>query len=260
MSSATIGEVADLLHAAEQQNRAIPPVVEQLGAGNIEAAYAVQEHNTQRALDAGRRLVGRKAGLTSKAVQAQLGVDQPDYGALFADMAVVNGDVCGLSQLIQPKVEAEIAFVLGRDLDDPALGVADMLRAVAFAVPALEIVDSRVADWKISIVDTIADNGSSARFVLGNDPRLLSGLSLETVGMVMSRNGEIASVGSGSACLGHPLTAAIWLARTMASSGAPLREGDVLLTGALGPMAVAGSGERFEARISGFEPVSVTFE
>ena len=148
----------------------MPPVREFLPEGAIDQAYAAQEVNTKRWLDEGRKLVGRKIGLTSLAVQRQLGVSQPDYGMLFDDMAVPDGWDVAADQLIQPKVEAEIAFVIGRDLDDEHLTIADILRAVEFALPAIEIVDSRIADWKIGILDTIADNASSGLYVLGAQP------------------------------------------------------------------------------------------
>ena len=214
---------------------------------------------TKRGLARGRRLVGRKIGLTSKAVQQQLGVDQPDYGALFADMEVASGEEIRVSSLIQPRIEAEIAVALDRDLSEADVTMGELLRAIGYAVPALEIVDSRIKDWKITICDTVADNGSSARYVLGTSPRRLTDIDLDTCGMVMFRNGAIVSVGSGAACLGHPLKAALWLARAMAKAGQPLRAGDVVLTGALGPVSPASAGETYDARISGFSPVSVRF-
>jgi 2-keto-4-pentenoate hydratase len=213
--------VADKLFAAHNSRTPIPPVREMLPAGAIAQAYAAQEINTKRWLSAGRRLVGRKIGLTSIAVQRQLGVDQPDYGTLFDDMAVPDGWDVPADQLIQPKVEAEIAFVIGRDLDHERLTIADVLRAVEFALPAIEIVDSRIAEWKIGILDTIADNASSGLYVLGASPKKLDGLELRLCGMVMEMGGEEVSVGAGAACLGDPLSATLWLARTMAKVGRP---------------------------------------
>lgn len=256
---ARISEMSDRLIAAERDRLAIPPLRSLLPPDDIEAAYAIQCTLTERRIAGGERLVGRKIGLTSKAVQAQLGVDQPDFGALFADMEVTSGGVCDTRALIRPRIEAEVALVLDRDLDFECPTAAELLRAVGFALPALEIVDSRIADWDIGIVDTIADNGSSARFVLGFEPRRLDAVDLSTAGMVMLRNGDPVSVGSGAACLGHPINAALWLARTLVREGAPLRAGDVVLTGALGPMCDARAGDRFEARIGGFNPVSVEF-
>src|SRR5439155_901086 len=157
-----------------------------------------------RAVTAGRRLVGRKIGLTSTAVQAQLGVDQPDFGVLFADMAVPEEATIAPGRLLQPKVEAEVALVLDADLPHREATVADLLRATAFALPALEIVDSRIADWDITIVDTVADNASSGLFVLGGTPVPLDRVDLRGVRMTLARNGETVSRGTGADCLGSP--------------------------------------------------------
>lgn len=258
-ATALVAQLADRLERAEAEATPIPPIVADLTAGDVASAYAVQAELTRRSLQRGRRLVGRKIGLTSEAVQRQLGVDQPDYGALFADMDVPHDETVDTSRLIQPRVEAEVALLLGRALPNSDTTMGELMAAVEYAVPALEIVDSRIADWKISIVDTIGDNGSSARFVLGLEPRRLSDLDLETCGMVMTVDGAVASVGSGAACLGHPLRAAQWLARTMAQADSPLREGDVILSGALGPMFSVRAGQRIQARIGGFSPVRINF-
>jgi 2-keto-4-pentenoate hydratase len=257
--AAVVDTLATRLLAAEAGCAPIDPIAAELDAGNVASAYAVQAEVTRRGLANGRRLVGRKIGLTSKAVQQQLGVDQPDYGALFADMEIVTGGEVQSTKLIQPRIEAEIAIVLERDLLAPDATMGELMRAVAYAVPALEIVDSRIRDWKITILDTVADNGSSARFVLGAAPKRLTDVDLESCGMAMTRNGAMVSVGSGAACLGHPLKAALWLARAMSAAGQPLRAGDVVLTGALGPVSPAAAGEFYEARISGFAPVNVRF-
>jgi 2-keto-4-pentenoate hydratase len=257
--AAVVNDLATRLLAAEADCMPIDPIAAELGAKDIAAAYAVQAEVTKRGIADGRRLVGRKIGLTSKAVQQQLGVDQPDYGALFADMEVVTGGEIQCARLIQPRIEAEIAIVLERDLPEADVTMGELMRAVAYVVPALEIVDSRVRDWKITILDTVADNGSSARFVLGAAPRRLTDIDLEACGMAMTRNGAVVSVGSGAACLGHPLKAALWLARAMSAAGYSLRAGDVVLTGALGPVSPASLGELYEARISGFAPVNVRF-
>jgi 2-keto-4-pentenoate hydratase len=254
-----VNALATRLLAAEAARAPIDPIAVELGTKDVASAYAVQAEVTRRGLADGRRLVGRKIGLTSKAVQQQLGVDQPDYGALFADMEIVTGGEVRTAGLIQPRIEAEIAIVLDRDLPGQDVTMGELMRAVAYVVPALEIVDSRIKDWKITILDTVADNGSSARFVLGAAPKRLTDLDLEACGMAMTRNGAIVSVGSGAACLGHPLKAALWLARAMSTAGRSLRAGDVVLTGALGPVSPATSGEFYEARISGFAPVNVRF-
>ncbi|PWC37982.1 2-keto-4-pentenoate hydratase [Azospirillum sp. TSO35-2] len=250
---------ADRLLAAQSAGTPCPPLDDLLAAGDLAAAYAVQEVNTRRALERGRVLAGRKIGLTAPAVQRQLGVDQPDYGMLFADMAVPDGIEIARSRLIQPKVEAEVAFILGRDLASEHITVADVIRAVDFALPAIEMVDSRVRDWKIAITDTIADNASSGLYVLGGPPRRLDGLDLHGCAMEMTSGDTLLSAGRGSACLGHPLNAVLWLARTMARAGRPLKAGDTVLSGALGPMVPVQWGSVVEARIAGLGSVRAAF-
>jgi 2-keto-4-pentenoate hydratase len=256
---AVIQNAAEMLRAAAATGKPIAPIRDAISAGGVDAAYAVQEANTRHYLANGRRLVGRKIGLTSLAVQRQMGVNQPDYGMLFADMDVPEGMPISLDQVIQPKVEAEIAIIIGRDLTHPDVTCAEMIRAVEYVVPAIEIVDSRVANWNIRIWDTIADNASSGLFVLGAVPRRLDGIDLRECGMVMEVKGEPISVGAGIACLGSPITSAVWLARVMARAGRPLAEGDVILSGALGPMAGVQRGDVVEARINGIGSVRAAF-
>ena len=248
-----------MLKEAAAARRPIPPLRDRLQQADGEGAYQVQEINTRSALAEGRRLVGRKIGLTSLAVQAQLGVDQPDFGMLFADMAVGDGEPVALSRLIQPKVEAEIALVIGRDLNQERHTYADIIRATEYALPAIEIVDSRIESWNIRFVDTVADNASSGLFVLGGRPLQLSAFDIAACSMVMKRGDEIVSRGTGRACLGSPLNAAVWLADVMARCGRPLGPGDIVLTGALGPMVVAAAGDRFDVVIEGLGQVSTVF-
>jgi 2-keto-4-pentenoate hydratase len=196
---------------------AIAPLREYLEPTDATGAYAVQAINTRLWEAQGRRIVGRKAGLTAKAVQAQLGVDQPDFGMLFDDMQVMDGGLLNPARCLQPKAEAEIAFVLGADLLDPATTPEMVGAAVARVHAAIEIVDSRIADWKITFADTVADNGSSAFFVLADDGVPLAGLDLEGAAMTMTINDEVASIGVGAAALGNPLNAAAWLAQTLAN-------------------------------------------
>ncbi len=255
--------LAGVLWRAEATRVGCPPLREQavvLGvATDADQAYAIQRINRDRRRRGGDRIVGRKIGLTARAVQRQLGVDTPDYGDLWASSAWGDGESLPIARFIAPKIEAEVALVMERDLDAPDATVADVLRAVAFALPAIEIVDSRIADWKIALFDTIADNASSAGFVLGGDPVLLTDVGLRSAGMRLERNGDSVSQGVGSACLGHPLNAAAWLARTLARRGEPLRCGDVLMTGALGPMVPAVAGDCFEASIEGLGSVALEF-
>ncbi len=237
----------------------VPPMRDGLDPVDIVGAYAVQTINTRFWEAEGRRIVGRKAGLTAKAVQAQLGVDQPDFGVLFDDMRVADGGTLDPARCLQPKAEAEIAFVLGADLPSPDTTPDDVAAAVATVHAALEIVDSRIADWKIAFADTVADNGSSAFFVLADEGKPLAGLDIWTAGMVMQINGETVSLGVGAAALGHPLNAAAWLARTLAARGEPLKAGDVLLAGALGPMVTMSPGDKVEAFIGGLGSCSFTY-
>ncbi|QDK35689.1 MULTISPECIES: 2-keto-4-pentenoate hydratase [Sphingomonadaceae] len=238
---------------------AVAPLRDLLDPVGIDDAYAIQERNTRAWEAEGRRIVGRKIGLTAKAVQAQLGVDQPDFGVLFEDMRVADGGRVGAG-LLQPKAEAEVALVLGRDLTGNAPSEDEIAAATDYAVAAIEIVDSRIADWKITFADTVADNGSSARFVLGSERKALPGLDLYTCGMVLEVNGQPVSIGAGAACLGHPLKAAAWLARTLAERGEPLRAGDIILTGALGPMVALAPGQHVRAIIGGLGEVQFHYD
>jgi 2-keto-4-pentenoate hydratase len=237
----------------------VPPLRDGLDPVDAEGAYAVQEINTRYWEAQGRRIVGRKAGLTAKAVQQQLGVDQPDFGVLFEDMAVADGGRLDPARCIQPKAEAEIAFVLASGLPDTATTPEQLAAAVATVHAAIEVVDSRIADWKITFADTVADNGSSAFFVLADTGVPLAGLDLEGAAMEMVINGAVVSSGVGAAALGNPLNAAAWLARTLALRGEPLKAGDVLLAGALGPMVALKPGDQVRAVIGGIGEASFTY-
>ncbi len=258
-SQTNIEKAAEEIYQSYLSGTPCDPIRDLLPDGDVDAAYQVQEINTGKWLSEGRRLVGRKIGLTSKAVQTQLGVDQPDYGMLFADMDVPDGEEVGIGKVSQPKVEAEVAFVLAEDLDEEQLTAADIISSIDYAVAAIEIVGSRIANWDIRILDTIADNASSGLFVLGHQPRKLSEFDPRQCGMVMERRGEPVSMGAGVACRGSPVTAALWLARKMAGVGRPLKKGDIILSGALGPMVPVEPGDVVEARIEGLGSVRAAF-
>jgi 2-keto-4-pentenoate hydratase len=226
----------------------------------LEDAYTIQKLNIDHRIAAGVRRVGCKIGLTSLAVQKQLGVDSPDFGILLNDMEFAAGLPIPFAKLQQPKIEAEVAFVLGRDLDMESPSLVDVIRAIEFALPALEVVGSRIANWKIKLVDTVADNASSSGFVIGTSPRTLSQLDLCDCAMTLACNGEVASQGNGAACMGNPLNAVLWLARTMVRMGAPLKAGELVLSGALGPMLEVRSGDAFVADIKGLGVVSAQFD
>ena len=254
-----VREAAALLRVADDTRTPCPPLRVRYPKFTVEDAYAVQLENVHRAVESGARIVGRKIGLTSRAVQTQLGVACPDFGTLLSDMAFGDDEEIPWSRLLQPKAEAEIALVLEHDLPFEQVTVADVIRATAFALPAIEVVGSRIDKWDIRIVDTVADNASSSVFVLGGSPRKLDAFDGRLCGMVLERRGEPVSVGAGAACLGHPLNAAVWLARKMAQVGTPLKAGDIVLTGALGPMVNVSPGDVLEARIHGLGSVRATF-
>jgi len=253
----TIDLLAKRLRGAYDAYEPIAPIRSELTDGDIAAAYAVQQVNTDHWVAAGRRIVGRKIGLTSPAVQAQLGVDQPDFGALFDDMLVADGGAIPYDAVLQPRAEAEVALVLARSIEDPDTTFDDLAAAVDHLLPAIEIVGSRITGWDITIVDTIADNASSGMFVLGTTPVDPTSIDLAAATMVMTVDGVPASEGSGAACLGHPYNAALWLAKRMIAEGTPLQAGDVVMSGALGPMKDLAPGSTAVARIDGLGSVRV---
>jgi 2-keto-4-pentenoate hydratase len=257
--AAAVAAAADRLAGAQLAGIPCLPVRDLIGRDDVAAAYLVQERFNRVRVDRGAVVVGRKIGATSQAVQTQLGVDQPDFGVLFDDMAVRDGDEVPMSRLIQPKVEAEVAFVLAEDLAEGALDDAQVRRSIAYAVAALEIVDSRIRDWDISFADTVADNASSGLYVLGKHKRTLAELEPVEVEMRMTIDGEEVSVGNGAACLGDPLRAVAWLAHQARTFGEPLRAGQVLLSGALGPMSPITAGAEVVASVSGLGSVTALF-
>ena len=254
-----IKTAATRIRRAMSSGKPCKPIRDLIKKGDLDAAYAIQQTNTEIWLTEGRRPVGRKIGLTAKTVQAQLGVDQPDYGILYADMEIVDGDEIDASRLMQAKVEGEIALVLDDDLVDEQLTLVDLIDSVAYALPAIEVVGSRIANWDITILDTIADNASSGLYVLGTKPVGLHEIDLRMCGMVMENKGDQVSIGAGAAGLGNPLNAALWLARKMVDVGMPLMAGDTIMTGALGPMAPVTPGDVIEVRISGLGSVRAVF-
>ncbi|MEU4225090.1 fumarylacetoacetate hydrolase family protein [Nonomuraea sp. NPDC026600] len=248
---------ADRLAEAVRLGKPCAPVRDMISTAA--EGYAVQEIHTRRALDERRRLVGRKIGVTNPLMQKQFGIDEPDYGMLFADMSYLDGLPVPVERFLQPRAEAEVALVLGRDLIGGPFTVADVIRAVEFALPAIEIADSRIADWDITLADTIADNASAGAFVLGSTPASLMDLDLRRAAMTMTRRDQEVSTGSGAACLGQPLNAAVWLAGRLGRTDYPLRAGDVVLTGSLGPVVPVEPGDDFEAHIDGLGSVRAVF-
>ena len=259
VDTAALDAAAGRLQRAADERTPCEPVRDLIGDDDLAAAYAVQTRLVRARLDAGATVVGRKIGLTSPAVQQQLGVDQPDFGWLTDDMDVTGADEVPMSRLLQPKAEAEVAFVLKADLVEGPLDTAQVREAVDHAVAALEIVDSRVRGWDIRFADTVADNASSGLYVLGTERRTLDEVEPVELTMTMSIDGEVVSTGDGAACLGDPLNALAWLARTARDHGDPLRAGQVVLSGALGPMRDVHPGAVVAVDIPGLGSVTATF-
>lgn len=250
---------ADRLVEARQQAIPCPPVRELLPDGDLEDGYAVQQLVHDRT-SGGRRRVGRKIGLTSEAVQRQMGVATPDLGVLFADMAYGDAEPIPFERLLQPRIEAEVAFVLGTDLPERPVTTADVLRAVDFVVAAIEVCDSRIADWDISLFDTVADNASSGVFVTGATPRSLRDIDdLRGCEMTVTCDGTTISAGTGAACMGHPVNAVVWLANAVAERGEPLEAGEIVLSGSLGPLVAVRPGTTYVATITGLGSVRAAF-
>lgn len=253
-------EYAQILRTAQDTKVTIPPLRNEIGVTDIDFAYAIQNVNTQFKVDSGLRIVGKKIGLTSLAVQKQLGVDQPDFGVLFHDMEVLNGLAINVNELIQPKAEAEIAFVLSEDLDIDNMTIIDVIDCIDYVLPAIEIVGSRIENWDIKITDTVADNASASHYVVGHNPKTLDEIDVVNCKMEMTLNGEVASMGHGALCLGSPLNATLWLAKKMVKMGQPLQAGELILSGAVGPMVNIKAGDSVVANFEGLGSVSVNFE
>lgn len=252
-----IEAAAERLRAAAETGVPCGPVRDVLGTStDVDTAYAVQQHNVQLGVASGRRVSGHKVGLTARVVQQQMGVNQPDYGVLFADMCLADGADLDSARLLQPRAEAEVAVVIDRDLDKGEHCVVDLMNAAAYVLPALEIVDSRIAGWDITIVDTVADNASCGLYVVGTRPVSLDSIDLRDIPMRLTIDGDTAATGTGAACLGNPLNAAVWLANTMCERGTPLRAGECLMTGSLGPMMPIGPGAEVYAEMGPLGTVS----
>ncbi len=255
----TITEAAGRLYEAERTRSAIPPLVETYPGLTAEDAYRIQQRLIDRKLGQGAHVVGHKIGLTAVAMQQLLGVDQPDFGHILDTMMVADGDAVPRDTLIFPRVEAEIAFCLREDLRGPGVTAPRVLAATNFVFPALEIVDSRIADWKITLADTIADNASSCRMVAGGRFIPVEDLDLRLVGMVLEKNGEIVNSAAGAAVLGNPANAVAWLANRLAEFDITLRAGELILPGALSAAVTVEAGDAVRATFDRLGPVSVRF-
>lgn len=255
----TIEALAKNLFEAQQSGEGVSPLTEGDPTFSVEDAYKVQLVNVQKAIDAGQRITGKKIGLTSVAMQEALGVDEPDYGHLLDRMAVVNGGQISSEDVMQPKVEAEIAFILKDDLKGPGISTLDVLQATKYITPALEIIDSRIKDWNITLPDTIADNASSGLYVLGEELYAVDEYDLKQTGMALYKNGELCNTGVGAAALGDPAYCVAWLANKLAEFGITLNAGEVILSGALSTAVEMEPGDYIQARFANIGEVSVRY-
>lgn len=253
-----VADAARRLLAAQERREPADPIRDLIGDTDIDLAYRVQQAVIAERVRSGARIVGRKIGLTSEAVQRQVGVDRPDFGVLLDTMRFADGELIPAATLLQPRAEVELAFVLATDIDSE-LDMIELRGTVAHAIAAIEVVDSRVRDWDITIADTVADNASSGAFVLGTEEVPLTDFEPRDVTMTLVGDGRELSSGTGAACLGDPLAALAWLARTAVEYGAPLRRGDVILSGALGPLVPVGPGDTVTATISSLGTVTARF-
>jgi 2-keto-4-pentenoate hydratase len=254
-----IQKEAQELYKAERDKTTLRPLTERYPKIDPEDAYRIQLALIEKKKADGRSVVGKKIGLTSKAMQKMLNVDQPDYGHILDNMVLQDGVEFAVRELIQPKIEPEIAFVLDQTLKGPGVTPIQVLAATRFVVPALEIIDSRIEGWKIKLCDTIADNASSARIVLGGSPKRIDQVDLKLVGMVLEKNGEIIQTGAGGAVLGHPAAAVAWLANAVGQFGVSLEAGEVIMPGALCAAADVAAGDLLQASFDGLGSVSVRF-
>ncbi|MCL2632170.1 MAG: fumarylacetoacetate hydrolase family protein [Coriobacteriia bacterium] len=255
----TINKIADRLLRARELRQPIEPISIDIEDIDLDDAYAIQLYGIAKDLEAGAKVTGKKIGLTSEAMQTMLGVGEPDYGHLLDSMEVEDGTIEADSMLL-PRVEAEIAFVLKQSLTGPNVTVDDVISATDYVVAALEIVDSRVRDWQIKLIDTVADNASSGRYILGEIRKAPESIDLISEEMSLSKNEVLVNSGSGSAVLGNPAYCVAWLANRLHDYGVTLNAGEVVLSGALSAAIDAIAGDTFRATFSNLGSVSVSFK
>ena len=259
MDSSTLQRYGDELHRALVQREPVDPITSRESGITIEDAYQIQLRMVAHRIGAGDRVVGAKIGITSKAVMDMLGVNRPDFGHLLSSMVVNEGEPVETAKLIAPRAEAEVAFVLSRDLTGPGVTAADVLRATDCVLPCFEIVDSRIRDWKIKIQDTIADNASCGVFLLGGTRKSPRQLDLALAGMVLEKNGEVVSTSAGASVQGSPVNAVAWLANTLGRLGLGLKAGDVILSGSQSPLFPVKAGDSLHCSVGGLGSTSVRF-
>jgi 2-keto-4-pentenoate hydratase len=259
MQQQIISKLTAELMKAEEKLVPVQPLSVRYPELSVKDSYEIQLEWVQKKMDEGRAVIGKKVGLTSKAMQDMLGVNEPDYGHLLDHMKVTNGSVLSRKNFIKPKVEAEIGFILKEDLVGPNVTYVDVLMATEALVPALEIIDSRIEDWKIQLVDTVADNGSSARAVIGEPFYEIEQIDLRTLSMTLKKNGEVTATGAGAAALGHPAHAIAWLANKLADYNISLKAGELILPGALSAAIDAEAGDEITAAFGKLGTVSISF-
>jgi 2-keto-4-pentenoate hydratase len=259
LSEAQRDEAAELLREAERTREAVPPLVQTFPGIDVVDAYEIQLRNIRRRLEAGGTVHGHKVGLSSKAMQQMMGVDEPDYGHLLADMVLSEDTPVEAGRYLLPRVEVEVGFVLGDDLPGEGCTVDDVLRCTEHVAPSIELIDSRIADWKIGLADTIADNASSAGVVLGTSRRKPDELDLTAIDAVLHRNGEQVATGRSDAVLGNPAIAVAWLANKVAGFGVRLQAGHVVLPGSCTRAYDVTAGDSVTAEFTGLGSVSLTF-
>ncbi len=261
MDKKKITDYGHELYEALTHRRMIEPLTDREPEMTIADAYGISKRLLEKRLEAGEKVIGKKIGVTSKAVQTMLNVHQPDFGYLTDAMVYESGGAIPVTEkMIQPKAEGEIAFMLKKDLKGPGVTTSDVLQATDFVVPCFEIVDSRIRDWKIKIQDTISDNASCGYFALGNQAADPKKLDLSTVGMVFERNGSVVATGAGAAALGSPLLCVAWLANTLGQFDITLKAGEIILSGSLVPLIPIESGDHMSVHIGGIGSASLCFE
>ena len=253
-------EFASELLEAEESCQGLLPLTERDKSLTVEDAYSIQLETVQLKLAKGKEVIGKKVGLTSVAMQKMLNVNEPDYGHLLNDMRVEDGATVKVNSMISPKVEAEIGFILEEDLVGPNVTYLDVMMATKYVVPTIEVIDSRIADWKIKLVDTVADNGSSAKVVVGDKKTMLDSIDLRTNSMVLFKNEELIATGAGAAALGHPAQAIAWLANKLHQFGITLKKGELILPGALSGAVTVSAGDTIEAKFGTLGSVTIYFE
>jgi len=258
--SEKIKQYATQLLTAEKTMQSIIPLTESDASLSIKDAYEIQLETVKMKLDEGRHVVGKKVGLTSVAMQKMLNVDEPDYGHLLDDMVFENEAIVEVTSMLSPKIEAEIGFVLGEDLVGPNVTFLDVMMATDYIVPTIEVIDSRIEDWRIQLIDTVADNGSSAKVIVGHEKKKVNEVDLRTASMALYKNGELHATGAGAAALGHPAHAIAWLANKLHDFGITLKKGELILPGALSAAVAVNAGDSIEAKFGGIGTVTVHFE